>query len=388
LIYLDNNATTRVLPEVLDAMLPWFGEDFGNASSLHFLGQRAADAVAAARSSVARLVGAASPREIVFTSGATESNQSAIHAALAARPAARRVVTTAVEHAAVLEPLEALAGRGLEVVRVGVDAQGRLDHDALEAALGPGCALVSVMWANNETGAVHDVARIGAACRTDGIPFHVDAVQAAGKLPLALASLPVDMASFSAHKLHGPKGVGCLYVRRGFPFEAWQKGGGQEDERRAGTENVPGIVGFGRAAELARQALERGALAEVARLRDRLEQGLCTALSGVRVHASGLPRVPNTTNLRFEGISGEALVALLSEAGICAATGSACSSGRQAPSHVLLAMGLSPAEASGSLRLSLSRETTPAEIDTTLGVLPGLVAQLRALAGEIRHSVP
>jgi cysteine desulfurase len=240
------------------------------------------------------------------------------------------------------------------------------------------------MWANNETGVVHDVASVGAVCRERGVPFHVDAVQAAGKLALELGRTPIDLCTLSAHKLHGPKGVGALYVRRGSAFEAWQRGGGQENERRAGTENVPGIVGFGRAAELARSSFSAGGSAELARLRDRLEAGLLERVPDCHVNGGTQERTPNTTNLRFAGVSGEALVMLLSEEGICASTGSACSSARHAPSHVLAAMGLAPEQVSESLRLSLSRETTDEQVDLCLEVVPRVVGQLRSLAGHDR----
>ena len=382
-IYLDNNATTRVAPEVLEAMLPWLQDDYGNPSSLHVLGQRAADSVAAARASVARLIGA-SASEVVFTSGGTEANQTALHAALAHAQGRQRILTTAVEHPAVLEPLEVAEARGFAVERIAVAPSGRLDIEALSERIDSDCALVSVMWANNETGVVNDVASIGAVCRERGVPFHVDAVQAAGKFALELGRTPIDLCTFSAHKLHGPKGVGALYVRRGSSFDAWQRGGGQEDERRAGTENVPGIVGFGRAAELARAFISAGSSAQLARLRDRLEAELLERLPDCRVNGGGEERTPNTTNLRFAGVSGEALVMLLSEEGICTSTGSACSSARHAPSHVLEAMGLAPAEVSESLRFSLSRETTDEQLERCLEVVPRVVGQLRSLAGHDR----
>ena len=379
-IYLDNNATTRVAPEVLEAMLPWLRDEYGNPSSLHVLGQRAADAVAAARSSVARLIGAG-PSEIVFTSGGTEANQTALHATLARARAGQRIVTSAVEHPAVLEPLEVAEARGFTVERVAVAPSGRVDPGAVCERIDSDCALVSVMWANNETGVVNDVASIGAVCRERGVPFHVDAVQAAGKLALDLGRTPIDLCTLSAHKLHGPKGVGALYVRRGYELDAWQRGGGQENERRAGTENVPGIVGFGRAAELARAFIEGGGDAELARLRDRLEAGLLERVPDSHVNGGAEARTPNTTNLRCAGVSGEALVMLLSEQGICASTGSACSSARHAPSHVLEAMGLAPEEVSGSVRLSLSRETTEEQVERCLQIVPEVVGQLRTLAG-------
>jgi cysteine desulfurase len=381
-IYLDCNATTPVAPEVLDAMLPWLGARCGNPSSLHARGTEAADAVGAARRSVARLIGARSPREIVFTSGGTESDVAALrsHAALAREErGALRVVATAIEHPAVLETLGQLEREGFEIALARVDRDGRLDLDGFVALLdGAPCAAATAMWVNNETGAIQDVGALGAACRERGVPFHVDGVQAVGRMPIAVGELPIDTLALSAHKLHGPKGAGALYVRRGIPFRALLFGGSQEGGRRAGTENVPGIAGLGRAAELALASL--GSAAEVARLRDRLERGVLEALDGVSVNGARGPRIGNTANLTFAGVSGEALVALLSELGVCASTGAACASGKQAPSHVLLAMGLSPAEASSSLRLSLSRTTTETEVDAALRALVEAVRRLRAVA--------
>ncbi len=384
-IYLDNNATTAVAPQVLEAMLPWLGARCGNPSSLHRLGAEAADAVGAARRAVARLVGARSAREIVFTSGGTESDQTALFA-LAREGArarkARRLVATAVEHPAVLEPLAHLAREGFEVALVPVDASGALDEQRFVAVLDEApCALATAMWANNETGAIHDVARLGARCRERGVPFHVDGVQAVGKLPMRLFDLPIDTLALSAHKLHGPKGVGALYLRRGVPFEPLLYGGPQEAGRRAGTENVPGVVGFGRAAELALSSLDQAG--RVAAQRDRLERGILASVPGTRVNAGGAARLCNTTNVLFEDLSGEALVTLLSELGVCASTGAACATGKQAPSHVLLALGLDEREASSSVRFSLSRMTQDGEIERALEVLPAAAARLRALAAPL-----
>jgi cysteine desulfurase len=382
-IYLDNNATTPVAPEVLAGMLPWFAERFGNASSLHRLGQESADAVEAARGRLARLVGATAA-EIVFNSGATEANNTAIRSAVRAQPDKRRLVTSAVEHPSVLEPLEALERDGYEIVRAPCLSSGRLDLEALLPTIDARCALVSILWANNETGVVNDVQAIGEVCRAQRVPFHVDGVQAAGKLPLRLAGLPIDTCSFSAHKLHGPKGVGALYLRRGHPFEPLLRGGGQEKERRAGTENVPAIVGFGLAAELAAKWLATDGPQRLTALRERLERGLAERCGDVHVHGQDAPRIPNTANVRFGGLSGEALVLLASEEGVALSTGSACASGRHAPSHVLLAMGLAPEEASASVRFSLARGTSEGEIERCLELLPPLVAQLRSLAPQGR----
>jgi cysteine desulfurase len=384
-LYFDNNATTRLAPEAFEAMRPWLEGDCGNPSSLHFLGTAAADAVARARGQVAKLIGAAFPREVAFTSGGTESNTAAIRSAVRVHPDRRRIVATAVEHPAILEPLDELARRGYDIARVGVDRQGRLDIERMLGAIGPDCALVTAMWANNETGAVHDVKAVGEAARAHGVPFHVDGVQAAGRIPIHVESLPIDTCSFSAHKLHGPKGVGALYVRRTSAFEPLLRGGGQEEERRAGTENVPGIVGFGRAAELASAWLADPAnVQRLTALRDQLERELCARIADVDVHAKDAVRVPNTANLRFDGVSGEALLMLLSHEGVCVSTGSACASLKQAPSHVLLAMGESIEQASSSLRFSLSRYTGAQELAQLVEIVPRLVADLRALGGELQ----
>ena len=381
--YLDNNATTRVAPDVFRAMAPWFVESYGNASSLHSMGQSAADALQASRASIARLLGARFTDEIVFTSGGTEGNNSAIHSALQRSPGRRRIVTSAVEHEAVLAPLAALEARGFEILRIAPDRDGLFSFEAFDAAIDQHCALVCLMWANNETGAVHDVAAISALCAERGAHLHVDAVQVAGKRALDVATLAIDTLAISAHKLHGPKGVGALYVRRSqHAFEPLLFGGGQEHERRAGTENIPGIVGFGRAADAALQWMQAGGPAELARLRDRLEQRITREVPRARVHAARASRTCNTTNLGFDGISGEALVLLLSEEGVCTSAGSACASSRHAPSHVLLAMGLGEHAAASSLRLSLSRETTPAEVDFAAEAVVRSVATLRALAGN------
>ncbi|MBI5433473.1 MAG: cysteine desulfurase [Planctomycetes bacterium] len=381
MIYLDNNATTRIAPEVAQAMLPWLTERWGNPSSLHRFGDDALEAVGAARASLARLLGARHASELVFTSGATEANHLALHQARFAPAERRRVITSAVEHAAVLEPSAALAREGFAVERAEVAPSGALDLDRLLASLDERCALVSVMWANNETGAVHDVAALGKRCRELEILFHVDAVQAVGKLPIALREVAIDYLSLSAHKLHGPKGIGALWVRRESPFEPLVRGGGQESDRRAGTENVLGIVGLGAAAELARAWLARGGPREVAELRDRLETRLTERLGPLEVAASSIARTPNTAQLVLGDISGEALVLALSEAGVCASSGSACSSGTHAPSHVLLAMRKTPAEASSSLRLSLSRYTTEAEVESAAELVARAVRDLRSLLG-------
>ena len=377
--YFDNNATTRVAPEALAAMLPWFSESFGNPSSLHTLGESAADAVAAARASIARLIGAHSPEQIVFTSGGTESDNAAIRAALARFPNRRRIVVSAVEHEAVLAPMAALEASGYEIIRVAPTRDGHLDGAGFAARIDERCALAALMWANNETGAVHDVAAVALHCEQQGVPLHVDAVQVVGKRALGVSTLPIDTLAISAHKLHGPKGIGALYVRDSASFEPFLRGGGQERERRAGTENVPGIVGFARAAELAARWIADGGPRSLARLRDSLESRIVERVPHMRVHAGAVERTCNTSNFGFDGVSGEALVMLLSEYGICASAGSACASSRHAPSHVLLAMGLDERAASSSLRLSLSRETTEADVARAAEAVESAVSSLRAL---------
>jgi cysteine desulfurase len=380
-IYFDNNATTAPAPEVVDALLPYLRERYGNPSSLHQLGREAQTAVAAARASVARLLGASSPKQIVFTSGGSEGNQTALRAGSRLNPSRKRILTTTVEHAAVLEPLAAFEADGWNVERVGVDAEGRL---AFAERIDADCALVSVMWANNETGVVNELAPIAQACRRYGALLHVDAVQACGKLALKVDDLGADFVTVSAHKLHGAKGVGALYVRRGIALAPLICGGGQEDERRGGTENVPAIVGFGRAAQLARDWLASDGSTRLATMRNELERRLVARIPDTHVHGAAAQRVANTTNLRFEGVSGEAVVNLSADEGLCASTGAACSSSRHRPSHVLMAMGLDSAQASSSVRLSLSRYSTALEVDAAVEILVGAVARLRALAGTSR----
>ncbi|MDF1797943.1 MAG: aminotransferase class V-fold PLP-dependent enzyme [Planctomycetota bacterium] len=377
--YLDNNATTPVAEEVLVAMLPWFRDEPGNPSSLHASGERANAALAAARTKVARLFGAGRPAEVTFTSGATEATNLAIHAVLQADPR-RRVVTSAVEHPATSECLGAL---DLDLVTVGVDGAGGLLLDDALAAIDEQTALCTLILANNETGRLLEpraLTALAARCREVGARLHLDAVQAAGKLPLELAAWGADLASLSAHKLHGPKGVGALWVREGCLGEVAPllRGGPQERGRRAGTENLPGIVGFGAAAELAcRRCADPSELRE---LRDRLEAGILAAVPDAVVAAAGAPRVAGTSCIEFHGIDGEAALLMLSHLGVEVSTGSACGSSHHAPSHVLLAMGRSEAEAASSLRLSLSHETSAEEVDHCLATLPGVISALRSLA--------
>lgn len=372
-IYLDHNATTPLAPEALEAMLPWFRERAGNPSSAHHQGLLAAGALEAARTQVAALLGAEAP-ELVFTSGGTEALNHAWRGLLEAFPGKRHVVTTAVEHAAVLALAAWARRQGVAVDVVGVDAEGRVDLAALEAALRPDTAFVSLMAANNETGVLQPVGEAGRLAHAAGALLVVDAVQAAGRVPVHPGVWAADLVALSAHKLHGPKGVGALWVRRGLRLPPFVLGGGQEGGRRGGTENLPGIVGFGVAARLALEGLE--AMEAVRRLRDRLEAAL-RLLSGCVIHGAGAPRLPNTLSCSFAGVEGEALLLALDAEGVCASTGSACAGGRPGPSHVLTAMGVDPERAKGHLRLSLGRGTTEAECARVAECLPRLVAALR-----------
>jgi cysteine desulfurase len=388
LVYLDNNATTRVDPAVLAAMLPYFTEHYGNASSLHGPGAVAARAIRAARAQVRDLLGASGDREIVFTSGATESNHAALHAGLEARPGRGELVISAVEHPSVLATCRHLERtRGLTVRVVPVDAAGRLDLDAYRRALSERTALVSMMWANNETGTLFDVHALAELAHQAGALFHTDAVQAAGRLPLRVAGSAVDLLSVSSHKLHGPKGVGVLWVAPALRYAPLYRGGRQEGGRRAGTENVPGIVGLGAAAELARAHLA-DEQTRVRALRDRLELGLLERVPRCQVRGDVEGRLGNTSCLTFERVDGEGLVTLLDREGIAASSGAACASGMTEPSHVLRAMRVPPALALGALRLSLSRDTTTADVERVLEVLPALVQDLRAPSPGVRPGAP
>ena len=382
MIYLDNNASTRVDPEVREAMAAAAGL-FGNASSLHLEGQRARRAIEEAREHVAALVGG-SAGEVVLTSGGTEANALALFGALAGRRG--RVVLSAVEHPSVREAAGRLAERGCEVVSIPPEASGRLDAARVLEAVLPGTLLVSVMAANNEYGAIFPVAAIAEGARRAGALVHTDAVQAAGRLPLDARGWGVDLLSMSAHKMHGPKGTGALWVRRGVRLEPHTPGGGQEKRMRAGTENTEGIVGFGAAARLASRRL--GEAGAIGRLRDRLERGIRERVPGARVVGASAERLANTTAVLFPGASGETLLMRLDLDGVAVSSGSACSSGTVSPSPALLALGLAPAEARSVVRFSLSRETTEAEVARVLEILPAAVADARggtlapAAAGE------
>jgi cysteine desulfurase len=377
-IYLDNNATTRTDPSVVAAMLPFFSEQFGNASSSHAFGSDVAPALKQTRRSLQALIGAAFDHEIVFTSGGTESDNTAILSALAVQEGRDEIVTTAVEHPAVLSLVEELGRRGIKSHLVPVDTRGRLDIEAFRRALSPRTAVASVMWANNETGTIFPVEFLAKMARSAGALFHTDAVQAVGRVPIDLKNTEIDMLSLSGHKLHGPKGIGALYVRKGTGFRPLVVGGPQERRRRAGTENTPGIVGLGAAAELAAAQFAQDRT-QVAALRDRLEQGVlrlghCAVLGDLR------SRLPNTSNIAFEQLEGEAIIHHLNRAGIAASLGSACASGSMEPSHVLRAMNVPSSALRGAIRFSLSRETTADEIDHVLQALPDIIAKLRALS--------
>tara|TARA_Y100000815_G_scaffold213626_1_gene198469 strand:+ start:272 stop:1474 length:1203 start_codon:yes stop_codon:yes gene_type:complete len=379
-VYLDNNATTRVFPEVVEAMVPYFTEQFGNASSIHAFGSEVGGALRQARRSLQALIGAEFVHEIIFTSGGTESNNTALRSALAANPERNEIVTSTVEHPAILSLCDWLEKHeGVTVHRIPVDKQGRLDIDAYRAALGPKTALVSLMWANNETGTIFPVDGLADLAHEAGALFHTDAVQAVGKVPIDLKSTGIDMLSLSSHKFHGPKGLGALYVRRGTRFRPLLRGGHQERGRRAGTENAPAIVGLGKAAEMT-MATMTDDMARITALRDRLEKGLVQAVGHCFVTGDPYDRLPNTSTIAFEYIEGEAILLLLNKQGIAASSGSACTSGSLEPSHVLRAMDIPFTAAHGAIRFSLSRETTDADVDRVLGAVPAIIDQLREMS--------
>ena len=384
-IYLDNNATTRVAPEVLEAMLPYYGEVFGNPSSVHGYGQEAKAALDLAREQVACLLNS-EPNEIVFTGGGTESDNLAIRGIMEAAPGTgKHLVTSQIEHHAVLHTCQFLEKRGLEVTYLPVNREGVVDPEQVAQAIRANTRLISIMVANNETGALQPVREIGDIARDRGVVFHVDAVQAAGKIPLDPAELGVDLLTISAHKFHGPKGVGALFVRKGTRLRPLFHGGGHERNRRAGTENVPQIVGLGCAAELARKAMDREGQ-RVRQLRDWFEQEVQRRVPEVSVNGHAASRLCNTSNLRFAGAEAEGLIINLDLAGVACSTGSACSSGAIEPSHVLTAMGLSPAEAFECLRFSLSKDTSREDLARVLALLPDLVARQREMSSPEKHA--
>ena len=379
-VYFDNNATTRVAPEVRDVMLPFLGDLYGNPSSMHEFGGRIAKFVNRAREEVARFVNC-SPEEILFTSCATESDNTAIRGTADWFGKDLKVVTSAVEHPAVLQPVRRLKALGHETVELPVDGVGQIDLDQLRAELASakGPKLVSIMWANNETGTIFPVEKIAEICKECGAIFHTDAVQAAGKAKMDVQKIPVDMLSVSGHKFHAPKGIGFLYVRKGTKLKPFMLGGHQESGRRAGTENVPYIIGLAKACELARIGMEAESKKLVA-LRDRLEAGILAKCPNVRVNGDRANRLPNTLNVSFEYIEGEAIAYHLSDLGICISTGSACASGSLDPSHVIRAMGVPFTAVHGSVRFSLSRYSTDEEVDYVLEKLPPVIANLRELS--------
>jgi len=385
-VYLDHNATTPVDPEVLAAMLPYFADEFGNASSIHSFGQRTRAAVERARESVAALVGA-QPAEIAFTSGGTESDNLAVFGVVAAAKGDNKhIITAQAEHHAVLNACQALEQRGVEVTYAPVGRDGRVDPNDIRRAIRPETVLITVMHANNELGTLQPIEEIGGIAAEADAYFHTDAVQSAGKVPVDVDRLGVDLLSISGHKLYGPKGVGALYVRKGTRIEPLLYGGHHERDRRPGTENVAGIVGLGRAAELALERLTTDA-PRLAALRDALEQGLLAAVPHTRVNSARAHRTPNTTNITFPFVEGEALVIALDLKGVACSTGAACSSGAIEPSHVLTAIGLPPEDARASLRFSLGHGNVDEDVEFALSVIPGVVERLRELSPVYKKPV-
>jgi cysteine desulfurase len=378
LYYFDNNATTRVAPEVLEAMLPFLKEHWGNPSSAYSFSKYVAQKLDTAREQVAGLINA-DPKEVVFTSCGTESNNTAIHSALALQPTKRHIIMTAVEHSANLNYGEFLQRQGYSVTYIPVESDGSIDIHLLEKRIRPDTAIVSVMWANNETGVILPIEELAAICTSRGVLFHTDAVQTPGKLNIDVKSLGVDFLSLSAHKVHAPKGVGMLFVKRRTKFQPYLIGGHQERGRRGGTENVPYIIGFGRAAELAGQHL-RDENTRVRALRDKLENTILAKIPGVSRNGAKEPRLPNTANISFHFVESEAVLLMLDQLGICASSGSACTTGSIEPSHVLTAMGVPPVRARGSIRFSLGIYNTEAEVDYLLQELPGIIERLRSIS--------
>ncbi len=377
-IYMDNNATTRVAPEVLEAMLPYFSELYGNPSSAHTFGGQVGHKIREAREQVAAFLGA-QPDEIIFTSCGSESDNTALRSALQTQEGKRHIVTSRVEHPAIKVLCGHLAKRGVRITEIPVDREGRLDMARYEESLTPDTALVSLMWANNETGVLFPVEEAAQMARSRGILFHTDAVQAAGKIPIDLGRSAIDMLSISGHKLHAPKGIGILYVRRGTPFAPFLIGGHQEHGRRGGTENTASIIGLGKACELAGEHMEVENT-RVRALRDRLEREILKRVPRSRVNGGGAERLPNTSNISFESVEGEAILLLMDAFGICASSGSACTSGSLQPSHVLRAMGVPFTMAHGSIRFSLSIYNTEEEVDFVIEKVPSIIERLRSLS--------
>lgn len=381
-VYMDNNATTRVAPEVVEAMLPFFNDFWGNPSSMHFFGGQVKRPLDEAREKVARLIHA-EPAEIVFTSCGTESNNAAIYGAVESAAPNVKIITSRVEHPAVLGPCRHFAEHGYDVIEIGVDGGGRLDLDGLRKALALGPSVVSVMWANNETGVLFPMDEVAELVKQRGGVLHTDAVQAVGKIPIDVRKTPVDLLSFSGHKLHAAKGIGVMYVRKGTRLKTYMMGGHQEGGRRGGTENVPSIVGLGKACDLAAEHMDEERT-RVAAMRDRLEAGLLSSCPDTLVNGDRAKRLPNTTNISFQYIEGEAILYHLSDVGVCASSGSACTSGSLEPSHVIRAMGVPFTAAHGSIRFSLSRYNTEADVDHVLAQMPRIVERLRRLSPFVK----
>ena len=377
-VYVDNNATTKVTPEVLEEMLPYFSEYYGNPSSMHFFGGQVQKKVDEARAKVADFLGA-EPSEIVFTSCGTESDNAAILGTLDSYPEKRHLITTRVEHPAVGNVSTYLGRKGYRITELSVDGEGRLDLDELKESLTNETTLVTIMYANNETGVVFPIEEIGEVVKAKGVPFHTDAVQAAGKIPLNMKKSTVDMLSISGHKLHAPKGIGILYIRRGTRFSPFLIGGHQEKGRRGGTENVPYIIGMGKACELAKKHLDEENV-KVKALRDYLEAKILERIPNTLVNGDRVHRLPNTVSVSFEYVEGESILLLLSDLGICASSGSACTSGSLEPSHVLRAMGVPFTAAHGSIRFSLSIYNTKEEMDYIIEHLPPIIQRLRDIS--------
>jgi cysteine desulfurase len=377
-VYLDNNATTQVAAEVLEAMLPYFRDLYGNPSSMHSFGGQVAQEIHEARKQVASLIGAI-PEEIIFTSCGTESDNAAIRSALAVHPDRRHLVTSRVEHPAIKALYTDLARQGYHVTELPVDKDGLLDLDQYEKSLSPDTAVVSLMWANNETGVLFPVEKAAELAHERGILFHTDAVQAVGKIPLQMKTNVIDMLSLSGHKLHAPKGIGVLYVRKGTKYAPFLIGGHQEKQRRGGTENTPSIIGLGKACELAARHMATENIT-VKKLRDKLEKQILARIPSSRVNGDCLNRLPNTTNISFEFVEGEGILLLMDEYGICASSGSACTSGSLQPSHVLRAMGVPFTMAHGSIRFSLSIYNTETEINFVIEKLPPIIERLRSMS--------
>jgi cysteine desulfurase len=386
-IYLDNNATTKVAPEVVDAMLPYLSEHYGNPSSMHSFGGDVAAEIKLARENVANLIGAESPDEIIFTSCGTESDGTAIRAAIESNPDKKHIITSRVEHPAIKNLYETLSKKGYRVTFVPVDHEGKLDLDYFYQSLSDETAIVSLMWANNETGVIFPVEELSREVKDKGAVFHTDAVQAAGKFPIDVKTTGIDMLSLSGHKFHAPKGIGVLYIRKGTRFSPYMIGGHQEHGRRGGTENVASIVALGKAAEMAIKHLDENGYERVGKLRDKLEATLLEQIPQSMVNGDREHRLLNTSSIAFEFVEGEAILLMMNEHGICASSGSACTSGSLEPSHVLRAMGVPFTAAHGSIRFSLSRYTTEEEIEVVIEKTPPIINRLREMSPFWKEAV-